>query len=416
MDQQRIQIVVIGAGYAGMLATVRLAMKTRNQNVQITLINPSERFIERPRLHQYAANQPVKKRPIRKILRGTRVQFIQAAVTAIDVNHREVTVQMDENEQTLAYDYLLYTVGSTTGLDNVPGVRSYAYTLTSDGPRSAETLRGILPVLNQQGGRIVIVGGGPTGIEAAAEFADSYPGLSVILVTEGELGAFLGGKIQSHIRKILTRLGVTVQDQTIVERVNQNEIVTKTGESIPFDLCLWTGGFVAPGLARDSGLAVNDAGQVLTDLTMRSISNPWIYAAGDSSQPVETSGIRVRMAAYTAAITGAHAADSLYNAMTGRPQKPLDFAYLGQGIALGQHEAVDFNNYPDDKPKWPMLTGRLGVIGREFFINLFADLPGIERRLPGLHFWPGRGKKPQAWLPAIHEGRDISHHQPGSSF
>jgi NADH dehydrogenase FAD-containing subunit len=390
MDQQKIHVLVIGAGYAGMLATVRLAMKARHQNVQITLINPSDVFIERPRLHQFAANQTVKQRPIIEILRGTGVHFLQAVVTAIDVIRREVTVQTDINSQRLVYDYLLYTTGSITDQDRVPGVRSYAYTLTPTGLRSAETLRSILPDLNKQRGRVIIVGGGPTGIEAAAEFAETYPGLRVLLVTQGELGGFWGGKIQSHILKVLTHLGVAVQDQITVERVERNAIITATGETIPFDVCLWTGGFVAPTLARESGLAVNEQGQVLTDFTLRSITNPRVYAAGDSAQPVKTSGIRVRMAAYTAAITGAHAADSLYNAITGRPQKPLNFVYLGQGIALGRHETVGFNNFPDDTPKVPVFTGRLGVLGREFFVNLLAILPGIERRLPGLHFWPGR--------------------------
>jgi hypothetical protein len=73
-----------------------------------------------------------------------------------------------------------------------------------------------------------------------------------------------------------------------------------------------------------------------------------------------------------------------------RPQKPLNFAYLGQGIALGRHDSVDFNNFPDDTPKWPTLTGEFGVAGREFFVNLLANLPAIEHRLPGLHFWPSR--------------------------
>ncbi len=402
MEQQRTHILVIGAGYAGMEATMRLAMKTRPDNVQITLINPSEVFIERPRLHQYAASQPVKQRPIREIIRGTGVYFIRGEVQGIDIDRREVAVQTAMGSQRLGYDYLLYTAGSITDQDRVPGVRAYAYTLAPTGPRSAETLRSILPDVDRQRGRLVIVGGGPTGIEAAAEFAESYPGLHVRLVTQGELGGLLGGKIQVHIRKVLTRLGVAVREQAMVKRVDQKELITAKGETIPFDLCLWTGGFVAPSLARESGLAVNAYGQVLTDPTLRSISNPRIYAAGDSAQPVPASGMRVRMAAYTAAITGAHAADSLYNALLGWPQKPLNFAYLGQGIALGRHEAAGFNNFPDDTPKWPLFTGRLAVLGREFFVRLLADLPGIEHRLPGLHFWPGRvNGKPAAMLKRI---------------
>ena len=78
MSKPQTQILVIGAGYSGLLATVRLAAKTRRENVQITLVNPAPNFVERLRLHQYAASQPVKQRLIAETLRGTGVDFVQA--------------------------------------------------------------------------------------------------------------------------------------------------------------------------------------------------------------------------------------------------------------------------------------------------------------------------------------------------
>ncbi len=197
--------------------------------------------------------------------------------------------------------------------------------------------------------------------------------------------------IQSHIVKTLTRLGVAVRGQMEVVRVEPHALVTSVGDSIPFDLCLWAGGFAVPALARESGLAVNERGQVLIDPYMRSISHPEIYAAGDSARPIDESRNRPRMAALIAVITGAHAADCLADAVNGRPQKPLDFTYIGQGIALGRHDAIGFNNFADDRAKGPYFTGALGFYGRELFVDLLVRLPGIARRLPGLHFWPGRG-------------------------
>ncbi len=393
MKQYETHVIVIGAGYAGLLASVRLAIKTRDHKVQITLINPTDIFVERPRLHQFAANQKLVQRPIAEVLQGTGVQFVQAEVATLDPQKREVLARTSNGTQRLAYDYLLYTAGSTVDVGRVPGVPQYAYTLTPAGPRSAEALRSLLPELDRQQGRLVVVGGGPTGIEAAAEFAESYPGLQVTLVTEGRLGDLWGGKIQTHIQKALPRLGVSIREGMLIERVEPGVLVASGGGSIPFDLCLWAGGFVASPLAREAGLAVNERGQVLVDQYMRSISSRWIYAAGDSAQPAVSLGMPVRMAAYTAAITGAHAADCLADEILGRQPRPLNFAYLGQGIALGRHDAVDFNNFPDDKPKWPIITGLAGVYGREFFVNLFADLPQIERRLPGLHFWPRWGNR-----------------------
>src|SRR5690349_10774075 len=127
MVQHNVRVIVVGAGYAGLLATVRLAMKTRLQNVQITVINPSDVFVERPRLHQFAANQSLKQQSIVQVLSGTGVQFLQATVSAIDVKRRDVVVQTAMGSQQLVYDYLLYTAGSIVEQDSIPGIRQYAY-------------------------------------------------------------------------------------------------------------------------------------------------------------------------------------------------------------------------------------------------------------------------------------------------
>jgi NADH dehydrogenase FAD-containing subunit len=390
MAERNSRIVVAGAGYAGLLAAVRLAGRTRRLPVDITLASASDLFVERVRLHQLAANQRIRPRPIRDVLRGTEIDFVAGRIGAINLERHDLILATPGGERHLAYDHLVYALGSTIELDGVPGVRENAYRLTPTGPRSAEALQAALPTLGRSGGRMVIVGGGATGIEAAAEFAEAYPDLHLRLVTRGDLGAFLGGTIQSHIARTLRRLGVSIQDNTTVERVDRREVITADGAVIPFDLCLWAGGFVAPPPARDTGLAVNERGQVLIDPFMRSISHPEVYAAGDAASPVAPPGVPVRMAAYTAAILGAHAADCLSDALRGRAPRPLSFAYLGQGIALGRHDAVGFNDYPDDEPKGPVFRGGLAVQIREFFVRLLADAARQERRLPGSFFWPGK--------------------------
>ena len=399
MVQEPVRIVVIGAGYAGMLATSRLAGKVKREihagGVLITLVNATDVFVERLRLHQFAAHRLIPFRPISKILSGTGVSFLPGMVTRIDLAPRTLEVQTDGGARPVAYDNLLFALGSATDRDRVPGVREHAYVLAPSGEKSADALRDLLPKVNAKsgGGRLLVCGGGATGIEAAAEFAAAYPHLQVQLVTQGNFGHAFGERIAAYMRQSLARLGVSIQDHTTIAGVRASEAVTADGAVLPFDVCLWTGGFTAPRLAREAGLAVNERGQVLIDPFMRSISHPEIFAAGDTAYPVEAPGVTaVRMAALTATIMGAHVADSLSALIQHKPARPLSFAYIGQGIALGPLNAIGFNNYPNDKPNPPYFTGRLGYEGREFFVRLLANIPKFERGWPGVTVWPGKGR------------------------
>jgi NADH dehydrogenase FAD-containing subunit len=392
MTKQPIKVIVIGAGYAGLLAAVRLAGKTRGAKVDLTLVNASEVFVERLRLHQWAANQNIVWRPLVDILQGTGVKFLQGYVNLIDPHEQEIVVQRGTETQRMEYDYLLYALGSTINRDAVPGVREHAYTLTPSGTLSATALREKLPALQQQGGRVVVVGGGATGIEAAAEFAESFPNLKVLLVTQDSVGTFTYPKVAAYMRRSLERLGVTIYEHTPIREVTANELVTAEGTRLPHTVCLWAGGFTVPSIAREAGLTVNERGQILIDPYMRSLSHPNIYGLGDAAHPAEEPGVPVRMAAFTAAVMGAHAADNLSAVLRGKTPKPLSFAYYGQGIALGRHDAIGFNTFPHGNPVKPYLTGKVGYEFREFFVRFLANMPSYERRVPGLFIWMGKGR------------------------
>ncbi len=391
-------IIVIGAGYAGMVATARLAAKVKREiqrgQVAITLINAVDVFVERLRLHQVAANQTIPQRRITDKLVGTGVTFVRGLVTHLDVAQRTVTIQTDLGAKQLGYDRLVYALGSAIERDSVPGVREHVYLLTPSGPKSAVSLREALLQLNAngRGGRLLVCGGGATGVEAAAEFAESYPGLRVQLVTQGEFGQFTTATVTEYMRQALIRLGVTIQDQTTITEVRATEVITASGATLPHDICLWAGGFTVPPLAREAGLAVNERGQILIDPFMRSISHPEVYAVGDAAHPLEKPGAPVRMAAFTAVVMGAQAADCLSARIHGRMPQPFSFSYYGQAMALGRHDAIGFGTYPDDVAHAPFFTGKVGYEFREFFVRLLADLPNIERRLPGAFIWWGRGR------------------------
>src|SRR2546428_9587557 len=155
MTQPSTRILVLGAGIAGLLFTLRLAGKVARESVQITLVDESDTFTVRPGLHEFATNQRIFSRPFPQILRKTQVQFFQGRVTSLDPSQHRVTVQDQQQQHELAYDYLGYALGSMTDRQSVPGVAQYAYSLSARGPFSAPALRETLPAAQQQAAQMV---------------------------------------------------------------------------------------------------------------------------------------------------------------------------------------------------------------------------------------------------------------------
>jgi NADH dehydrogenase len=398
MTQPSTRILVLGAGVAGLLFTLRLSGKVARESVQITLVDESDTFTVRPRLHEFATNQRVFQRSFPQILRKTQVQFLQGRVTSLDPFQHRVTVQVEPQQQhELAYDYLVYALGSMTDRQSVPGVAQYAYSLSTRGPFSAAALRETLPAIQARGGQVVVCGGGATGIETAAQVASVYPQIKVSLVTQGSLALSWGKSVADAIRRRLVSLRVEIVDQSEVSAVRAHSVVLERGRELACDLCIWTAGFVVQPLAREAGLAVNERDQILVDPFVRSVSHQEIYAIGDTASPVEEPGVaHVRMSAFTASIMGAHGADCLSAILSGKTPKPLSFAYLAQAIALGRHNAIFFPLSPDDRPRPPYITGWLGSLTREAAVSFVVTATMSQRRFPGLFTWLGKGRYEQA--------------------
>ena len=115
---------------------------------------------------------------------------------------------------------------------------------------------------------------------------------------------------------------------------------------------------------------------------------------GDAASPVEEPGVRVRMSAFTALILGAHGADCLAAVLLrGQTPQPLSFVYMGQGIALGAHNAIGFaRDFRRPCPMPPYFTGRAAYVIREFGVRLLANPASLDRRIPGGFTWTGKGR------------------------
>ncbi|MGV9667677.1 NAD(P)/FAD-dependent oxidoreductase [Nocardia niigatensis] len=353
------KIVVLGAGYTGMLAAIRLARRTRRLDAHITLVNPSDRFTERLRMHQIAAGQELADHRIPELLAGSGVDFHRAAAVALDAEARVVTLD-DATE--LRYDTLIYALGSTTDTSIVPGADLHAWTLND--PRQARRFSHRLTEIAAAAGTVTVVGGGLTGIEAATEIAEAHPGLSVTLVCDREPGHMMGDKARAHLNRALDRLGIVREIGVQVAKVLPDAVRLTTGELIASDLTLWTAGVKVSPLAARAGIAVDERGLIVTDTTLRSVSHPEILPIGDAAAVRMPFGV-LHGTCQSGMPTAAYAADSLARRLRGKTVKPFRFGYLHQPVSLGRKDAVIQFTKADDTPRRWYLKGRAAVAYKE---------------------------------------------------
>ena len=335
--------------------------------------------MERIRLHERGAGRPLPIRSLASILRGTGVELVTACALAVDEDARTVTVgHIDAanvvSERRLVWDRLVLALGSRPD-SSFPGVREHAIVL--DGP-GAETLAPQLPELAGRRARVLVVGGGLTGIEAASEIAESWPELQVELLTTGEVGAGFSEAARRHFAEAFDRLGVLVHPNTSAVRVERGSVVTATGE-LPFDACVWTVGFVGAPLPSGRTVTPNTRGHVLVDPFLRSVSDPSIYVAGDLAAHAVPPPIPVPMGCKSAGPAGAHVADNLVRELLGRPLVPFDFVAPAYCVSLGRRDGIVQRTRADGSLTGPILRGRLGAWVKELICKGTLTAFTLER-------------------------------------
>ncbi|MFI2380331.1 NAD(P)/FAD-dependent oxidoreductase [Streptomyces sp. NPDC018964] len=380
------RVVILGAGYAGMAAAVQLAARVkRHGGVRVTVVNAQERFTERMRLHMTATGQPLAELSVPELLEGTGARFVRGWVTAVDADAR--TVRIDD-DQVLPYDTLVYGLGGVADTSAVPGAEDHAYTLS--GAQDAELLADRLARLG--GGTVVVVGSGLTGVESAAEIAERYPRLSVVLLGGQEPGAAMNPKARAHLHAALDRLGVKVRAGVEVVKVLPDAVELAGGESVAADAVLWTGGTRTSPLAAAAGLAVDERGRIVTDDALRSVSHPEVYAIGDAAAIRQGYGV-MHGTCQGGMPTGVHAALSIDRVLRGRQPKPFRFGYYHTPVSLGRGDAVVQFTRPDDSPRRFCLTGRAAVRYKETVTASPWPTYGRMKKMPASGaFWPRGGR------------------------
>ncbi|WP_328697967.1 FAD-dependent oxidoreductase [Streptomyces sp. NBC_00342] len=298
-EAQKHEVLVLGAGYAGLAAAIQLAARTRKRgDVRVTLVNPFEEFTERLRLHMTATGQETAEMSIRELLEGTGAVFVRGWVTALDVGAK--TVRIDD-DRVLGYDTLVYGLGSVADTVAVPGVDAHAHTLNS--AQDAVLLADRLARLG--GGTVVVAGSGLTGVEAAEEVAERYPEFQVTLLSRGEPGAGMHPRAKAHLDAGLARLGVRVLCGVEVTEVRPDSVELADGSSIGPWLPepVLTGPATADGAAADSvSIALLVVLETLSPLerAVFVLKEVFAFSYAEIAEAVERAEPAVRQAAHRA--------------------------------------------------------------------------------------------------------------------
>ncbi len=371
------EILILGAGYTGMGATMGLAGRLKGRDdVHVTLVNPQTRFTERLRLHQIASGQELVDLEIPDQLANTDVQFVQGWVTSIDADGH--TVRIDD-EYVLRYDTLVYALGSVADTDSVAGVDEFAYTLNS-----AQDAAALADQLDRLGNATVIVaGGGLTGVESAAEIAEQHPDADVVLLSREEPGSMMGEKARARLHAGLARLGVQVRSGADIVKVMADGVALANGEVVLAQAVLWTTGVRVSPLAAAAGLHVDDRGRIVTDESLRSVSHPNVYAVGDAAAIRQSYGV-MHGTCQSGIPTSLHAAASIARELKGKQPKPFRFGYVHQPVSLGRHDAVIQFTHADDSPGRFYLAGRLAVAYKETVSSSPWSTYRLIRAMPGM--------------------------------
>jgi len=357
--QGRPRLVVLGCGFGGYSLLSRLPPDL----AAATLISRRNYFLFTPLLPS-AVSGTVEFRsilePARRRLR--KVQLIDAAVTRIDLGDRRVRCcsEITGEHFEVTWDILVIAVGARVADFGIPGVREHTLQLAS--VEDARTLRrdllscfaaaeipGLTDEEIRRRLRFAVCGGGPTGVEVAAEIQDLlheelhrlYPELaplaSVVLLEAQE--RILGGydrALADYAGRHFRREGIELRTSAPVERIDATRIRLRDGEEVPYGLAIWAGGNAPTELIDGLDLAKTH-GRLVVDEYLRIPGRADVYAIGDCAAFGDPA---LPATAAVAQQQGKYLARALPRRLSGKEPKPFRFkrfgmlAYIGGGRAL----------------------------------------------------------------------------------
>lgn len=386
------RVVVLGGGYAGALAANRLAGRL-GRRARITVIEERDELVHRVRLHEVLAGGPGKAYPLAELLHR-EVHHVQARATRIDAASGCVELEGGSREP---FDHLVVAVGSRLA-GAIPGALSHGGGITS--PEAALRAHERLVSLGERE-RVVVIGGGLTGVEVATEIAERHARLCVVLLARRILPG-LSDRARAYAERVIAELGIERHEGEAVE-IDAGGVVLRGGARLDAGLVVWAGGFAPQGPAVASELARDASGRLLVDASLQAVGHERIWVCGDAAAPPPGLGF-ARMGCALAMPMGAHAADNVARAVRGEAPAAFRFGYAGQCISLGRKRGLVQLVSPEDRPRDRFVSGRMGALVKELISTLVIGALRVERLCAGAYGWP-RSVEARHHTPALPASR-----------
>jgi NADH:ubiquinone reductase (H+-translocating) len=347
--------LVLGGGFAGGYVARSLAKRGA------TIVSPENFMLYTPLLPE-AASGTLEPRHVVVPLRlmCPHAELLLGRATAVDTEHRRVTVETEDGIRTLAYDELVVALGAISRTLPIPGLADHALGFKSLADaiylrnHVLRRLEAATAASSEDHRRreltFVFVGAGYAGVEALAELADlvrdalrHYPTLRnepqhwVLVDAAEKILPEIPTRLGDYAAHQLTRRGVDIRVRTTLEAVEQHAAVLSDGSRILTSTVVWTAGVRANPVNERLGMPLDDRGRVLVDATLRVEGVPHVWALGD--------GARVPNGATPGSFdppTCQHAlrqARRLAKNLTGEP-KPYRYRMLGQVATLGRYKGI----------------------------------------------------------------------------
>ncbi|SDF57907.1 NADH dehydrogenase [Fontibacillus panacisegetis] len=350
-------IVILGAGYGGVLSALNVRKYLNKDQARVTVINqyPTHQIITE--LHRLAAGS-IKERaialPLDKLFKGKGIDLRIAKVENFSVDKKEVKLS---DGTTLSYDTLVVGLGSITAYFGIPGLEQYSMVLKSAEDANKihkhieDRIAKYAKTKDEADATILIGGGGLTGVELVGEIVDQLPALTkkyavdpkeikLLLVEAGpKILPVLPDHLIERATASLEARGVKFLTGLPVTNVEGNVIDLKDGSKIVANTFVWTGGVQGNPLVGESGLEVN-RGRATVNEFLQSTSHNDVFVVGDSAVSFGPDGRPYAPTAQNAWQMGELVGYNLYAYLNDKHLEAFSPINSGTLASLGRKDAV----------------------------------------------------------------------------